>query len=258
MNPHLCRIVLRPRGPLEVLDLAFLLVRRHPRPFLTLTAWSVIPVALLLTVSCWLTQGAWVLALVPCLLAPLVHAPATVLASRLLFSEQATLREALTELGERLLPLALAWAQIGAAALLGVMSCGVLLLLAGPAVAWVTETALLERIGTGRAFRRSTRLAAQAPAHAIAASAGWLGMTMWGALAGEATGQALVSFVLQLGTPFGSLGQGIVTPWLLGGMLLVQPLFGVWRLLLYVDARTRAEGWDLQVGLRAAGLGARV
>jgi hypothetical protein len=257
MNPHNCRIVLRPRGPFEVLDLAFLVLRRHRRPFLTLAAWTVLPPALILTVSCWLTRGAWVLALGPCLLAPLIHAPATVLAGRLLFSERATLREAVTELGERLVPLGLAWLQVAAAVALGIVSCGALLLVAGPAVAWVTETALLERIGSQRALRRSMRLAAQAPAHAVAASAGWVGITMWGGVAGEAMGQAVVSFVLQLGTPFGTLVDGFATPWLLAGMLVVQPLYGVWRLLLYVDARTRAEGWDLQVWLRAAGLGAR-
>jgi hypothetical protein len=257
MNPHNCRIVLRARGPFEVLDLAFLLLRRHHKPFLALTAWTVLPPVLILTVSCWLTRGAWVLMFAPCLLAPLVHAPATVLAGRLLFSEQATVREALVELGERLLPLGMAWLQIAAAVALGVVSCGSILLVSGPAVAWVTETALLERIGTQRALRRSMRLAAQAPAHAIAASAGWVGMTMWGGVAGEAAGQAVVSFVLQLGTPFGTLLDGFATPFLLAGMLVVQPLYGVWRLLLYVDARTRAEGWDLQVWLRAAGMAGR-
>jgi hypothetical protein len=92
--------------------------------------------------------------------------------------------------------------------------------------------------------------------HAIAAAVGWVALTGWGAIVGEAAGQGIVSFVLQLGTPFGEATDGRATPFLLAGMLAVQPLYAVWRLLLYVDARTRAEGWDLQVALRAAGIAA--
>jgi len=253
VNPHLCRIVLRPRGPLEVFDLALTLIRTHPRPFLALTAWAVVPATLLLAVSCWTTDGSPALILAPCLLAPVVHAPATVLAGRILFSERATLRESLAELGGRLVPLALAWAQIAATTLGVLLSCGLLVLLT-PAVAWVTETALLERIGASRGLRRSVRLASHAALNAIAAALGWFALTSWGAVVGEAAGQGIVSFVLQLGTPFGALTDGRATPWLLAGMFAVQPLYAVWRLLLYIDARTRAEGWDLQVGLRAAGL----
>ncbi len=253
MNPHLCRIVLRPRGPLEVFDLSLALIRSHPGPFLALTAWAVVPTTLLLAVSCWTTGGSPALALVPCLLAPVIHAPATVLAGRILFSERATLREALAELGGRLVPLALAWAQIAAATVGVLLTCGLLILLT-PAVAWVTEAALLERIGAARGLRRSVRLASHAAAHAIAAAFGWVALTAWGGAVGEAVGQGIVSFVLQLGQPFGAVTDGVATPWLLAGMLTVQPLYAVWRLLLYIDARTRAEGWDLQVGLRAAGL----
>jgi hypothetical protein len=247
--------VLRPRGPLEVLDLAFLLLRTHPGPFLALTAWAVVPATLLLAVSCWTTNGSLALVAAPCLLAPVIHAPATMLAGRVLFSGRATLGEAVAELGTRLLPLGLAWLQIAAATAGVLLSCGLLVLLS-PAVAWVTEAALLERIGAARGLRRSMRLATHATMHAIAAAAGWVALTAWGAMVGEAAGQGIVSFVLQLGTPFGTAMDGRATPWLLAGMLAVQPLYAVWRLLLYVDARTRAEGWDLQVALRAAGLAA--
>jgi hypothetical protein len=253
VNPHLCRIVLRPRGPLEVFDLALALLRTHPGPFLALIGWAVVPATLLLSLLCWTTDGSLLLAFAPCLLAPVIHAPATVLAGRILFSEDATLKEALSELGGRLVPLALAWGQIAVTTLGVLLTCGLLILLS-PAVAWVTETALLERIGAARGLRRSVRLASHAAMHALAAAVGWVAITIWGGIVGEASGQGIVSFVLQLGTPFGALTEGQATPWLLAGMLVVQPIYAVWRLLLYIDARTRAEGWDLQVGLRAAGL----
>jgi hypothetical protein len=77
---------------------------------------------------------------------------------------------------------------------------------------------------------------------------------VWFAVTAEAVGQGLVSGVLQLGTPFGDVLLGEVTPFLILGILLSHPVYAIYRLLLYVDVRTRVEGWDLQVGLRAAGL----
>ena len=79
------------------------------------------------------------------------------------------------------------------------------------------------------------------------------GSLMWAAIAAEALGQNLVGFVFQLGAPFGSAPEDI-TPYLLAGLLVGRSLFAVYRLLLYVDVRTRVEGWDLQVQLRAAGM----
>jgi len=90
---------------------------------------------------------------------------------------------------------------------------------------------------------------------AVMGAASRWGFIVWFGLVGEATGQAMVGFILQLGEPFGALMYGDVTPYLLLGLLVSQPVHAVYRLLLYVDVRTRLEGWDLQVGLRAAGLG---
>ena len=58
----------------------------------------------------------------------------------------------------------------------------------------------------------------------------------------------------QRGRPLPSALEGVATPWLTAGILASHPVWALWRLLLYVDVRTRVEGWDLQVGLRAAGL----
>jgi hypothetical protein len=123
-----------------------------------------------------------------------------------------------------------------------------------PALAYMTETALLERVAVSRGISRTMRLAGARPSNALVTALSWWLLTAWFALVGEAAGQGLVGFVLQLGQPFGELAVDHVTPYVLGGVLVAQPLHAVYRLLLYVDVRTRLEGWDLQVALRAAGM----
>lgn len=255
MNPNLCRLALRPRGPLEVFDLCLRLIRAHPSVFGRLAALVVLPVALGTGLGAWLTGGHWVWLLVPVLAGPLLQAPFTLLGGRLLFSDAFTVRQVLRELLQR--PLALLavpfWVLLVEA--VGVLSCGAGLILL-PAMAFVTEAALLERADGSRIPSRAAKLAGLHPGIAVAAVLGWGTLTIWGGLVGEGAGQALVGSLLQIGRPFGSLSDGMVTPYLLAGALLAQPLFAVYRLLLFVDVRTRVDAWDLQVGLRAAGLAA--
>lgn len=257
MNPNLCRVVLRERGPLEVFDLAVRLLRAHPGPALRLLLATVALPALGFSVAAWLTDGHWALLPATLPLFPLLQAPATLLGGRLLFSDQVRVRDALREVARRPIALGVATLQRGVASLAGLVAFGVGLPFAMAATAWLTEAALLERVDASRGLRRSLRLSGANPGVAAAAVAGQLGLTAWGALVGETAGQGLVGFVLQLGEPFGSVTGGRVTPYLLAGVLAAQPLIALYRLLLYVDLRTRVEGWDLQVGLRAAGLGAR-
>ena len=254
MNPHLCRVALRPRGPLEVFDLSLRLIHAHAGRFLRLGLLFVLPWALLGGAAVALSElDVLVLVLLPLIFFPL-QAPATLLGGRLLFADTVSIRSVVYELTSMLRPLALAWAWQAGTLSLGV-GCGLVpLVIVLPVTAYITETSLLERVGAARSFRRSARLAGSNPGIALAASAGWVALTMWGALVAESGGQALIGFVLQLGQPFGALSTGQITPYMIFGILAVQPIYAIYRLLLYVDVRTRVEGWDLQVGLRAAGL----
>jgi hypothetical protein len=252
MNPNLCRVVLRPRGPLEVFDLSLRLLQAHAGVFARLAALVVGPFCLLFGLGAWLTDGhlAWLAA--PVLVAPALQAPFTLLGGRLLFADTFDVRQVLRELAAR--PGALlsvpAWSFL--AQLSGLAMCGFGWPITMAVAAFVAEAALLERSPAGRAMGRSLRLAGFNPGIAIAASVGWAVLTAWGA----AVGEAVVASILQLGEPFGKATNGLVTPYLLAGALLIQPVYAVWRLLLFVDVRTRVDGWDLQVGLRAAGLAA--
>lgn len=254
MNPNACRVVLRRRGPLEVFDLSLRFFQAHAATFARLFAVTVLPWAPVAALLCWWTDGAPALALIPLVAAPALQAPATVLAGRLLFAERVRVRDVLAEVVRR--PAATA-TVVGSWWLPWLLGCGVLAWLPAMRWCWATEVALLEEAPPGRVGTRSARLARLHIGVAASAVFGWYALTAWGAVAGEALGQAVTGTLLQLGEPFGNALDGRVTPFLLLGMFLAQPAYGVARLLLYLDVRTRAEGWDLQVALRALGIAAR-
>jgi hypothetical protein len=255
MNPNLCRIVLRERSPFDVLDLAFRLIRSRFWPLARLSAVVLLPPWLVLAFLCWMFSGHWAIAVIACAIAPIAQAPYTVLFGRMLFSDEVRLREVLFDV-IRAMPTLVAMSAVGVAGAMvaAVVSCGAFLPLVQGALMYAMEAALLERVGVERGLRRSWRLGfGHAGITTIGVLAFWV-LTAWLAIVAEAAGQAVVDKILMLGTPFGSAVALQTTPWLVGGMLLAQPLYAVYRLLLYVDVRTRVEGWDLQVALRAAGL----
>ncbi len=134
------------------------------------------------------------------------------------------------------------------------LTCFVALPIVQSALVYYLETTLLEQVGAVGALRRSIYLALGNPGIALMGAVSWWVLLVWFAVVAEAGGQAIVDFILQLGTPFGDARNGVVTPYMLAGLLLAHPIHAVYRLLLYVDVRTRVEGWDVQVALRAVGL----
>ncbi|TNE85768.1 MAG: hypothetical protein EP330_24335 [Deltaproteobacteria bacterium] len=269
MNPHLCRVALRPRDPFEVFDLTFRYLRERLGPLSRLGLLVLVPWMLVFTGLSWWFEGAFWLAPLALIPGPLLQAPFTLGGGRLLFGDDFAVPEITWQSLRRSTALWLGWALqgfgwalviaialasndiVGWAMFAGAMLGASFLGLFG---VFASEAVLLERVGLGRAIRRSGRLSAASGGGALAATMGRWFLVVWMGLVGESVGQALVGFVLQLGSPFGTLWDGYVTPYFLGGMLLAQPLSALYRLLLYVDSRTRSEGWDLQVSLRALGL----
>jgi len=254
MNPNQCRVALRPRGPLEVLDLQAVLWRSQGGIFAKLLALTVTPFAIVGAMLCWALDGHVAILLLPWVAGPVLQAPFTVLAGHLLFADSVPLKRVFADVFARAPLLLGAWLVEGLGWVISIASCGYGAFVIQPACLYLTETALLERVGSGRGLRRSLRLAGGHVGIALVGAASRWVFMVWCGLVGEATGQAVVGTILQLGEPFGSLMNGQVTPYLILGLLLSQPIHAVYRLLLYVDVRTRIEGWDLQVGLRAAGL----
>jgi hypothetical protein len=246
---QLCRIALRPRGPLESLDLALRAAREWWRPLAKLSAIVLVP--------CWIACTALLLAtgnnpwalLAPIALSPLVQAPFTVLGGRLLFAETVQIREVFAELWTRRGP----WGGALVIQAVGVLLCAPLLPIVTIPLVFVSECALLERVPFRRAFRRSSRLTGGYAGGAVVGVIGRWVLLAWAAVVAEASVLA-VSQILQVASPLPGALDGRGTPWMVAGILLSHPAWALWRLLLYVDVRTRVEGWDLQVGLRAAGL----
>lgn len=256
MNPNLCRVSLRPRGPLEVFDLAVRLLRTRSAPFGRMAALVLLPTWVVASVAAWLTDGHWGVLVVTWLAGIALRAPFTVLAGRLLFADDVSVLRVLLDLIGQAPSLLALWSLRTLAWGVAALTCFVGLIPIQAALVYLDETLLLERVAPARALRRTSLLAGRQAANFVfGVGAGWA-LDAWMAALGESVGQSLIGFVLQLGEPFGSALTLQVTPYALGGLLLGAPLFAVYRLLLYVDVRTRVEGWDLQVGLRAAGLDA--
>ena len=254
MNPNESRVVLRPRNPFEVFDLTWRFLRVRWEPLAAVAAWLLIPLSVLSVLLCWLTDGHPACLVLPALLALPLQAPFTILTGRLLFSDSVSPREVFSDCARLFPSLMLSWTV----RVLGWAATSVTCFLALPIMdtwlAYVSEAALLERVTASRGVRRSLRLASGNPLIALMAGGSMWLLAVWMGAAAELTGMFVVDTVLQLGSPFGRAQDGVVTPWLLIGLMASQPLAAVYRLFLYVDVRTRVEGWDLQIALRAAGM----
>jgi len=231
------------------------MVSTNARPVLLLAAVLVLPVWAPCAALAWfLPDLGWLAASLAFVFGVLVQLPFTVLGGRLLFSDDVSVREVLGASVGMLGSGLTVWCLYVLAVVLGGMMCFWGALFTVVPTLYLAETTLLERVSLSRALRRSSRLASAHPGTAGAGALGWFGLTMWFGVVGEYGMQGLLGMVLQLGSPFGHLLSGDVTPGLLLGIVAAQPAVAIYRLLLYVDVRTRVEGWDLQVRLRAAGL----
>lgn len=254
MNPNLCRVALRPRSALEVFDLTLIFARANGPVLLRLAAGLLVLPGLLFVGLCWAFDGHPALCVTPLPFVLLLQAPFTVIGGRLLFQTDASARAALRDvlaMSGRLLGVAFA-ALIGL--VLTALTCGYGGIPVLAAMLYVPETTLLERMPLARALSRSMKLTGGSFGVALVGAFAWVALTAWGAAVGEGLGQVVVDSTLQFGKPFGAVMAGQVTPFALTGSLAVQPLYALYRLLLYVDVRTRVEGWDLQVAFRAASL----
>jgi hypothetical protein len=246
-------IVLRPRTLAEVLDLAC-----RVSMSLALGLYARLSLVLLLPIfaGCLALKYAagwhWVAVFaVAALGGTLVQGVFTVGVGRLLFSEAVGARQALLLFGARL------GAYLGmlffsrALLLASALPFGFGLPFAWPRVFYAHEACLLEGAGPIDAIKRANRFVYDRVMATLGASLAILVTQAAMVVTTELLCQGLVSEVLQLGKPFGSLWPDAGSPYALAGLLLSFPYVATARFLLYIDGRTSSDGWDVQLKFMA-------
>ena len=249
MNLGAARVVLRVRTAADVLDLAAPFCLRNRRLTLALAAVVLGPALALCLLARyrlgWPWGGVWSLAVG---LGLLCEAPFTVAYSDLMFVAPNDVRTgAVLRRTLRRLPV-LAFARLLTTLIhVAALSLVLLVLYAGSVFLVVPEAVLLEGAGPFAAISRSGQALRGRVMAGVGVVVSLLLLPGAGMLAGELVGNTVVSMVLQLGEPFGTLFRNGGTPYALAGFFATVPLVAAARFLFYIDLRTRKEGWDIQL-----------
>jgi hypothetical protein len=253
MNVSHARVVLRERALVDVLDLTLRFLATHLDAYARLTAVLLVP-ALALSWAVGHEYGwawAWAVAIGSSMI---LQAAFTLLASRLVFEPTARVRDVLASFARssvRIVPLRLTQ-------LCTIVLGFAFLLVPGAAFAVATffllETTLLERSSTGTALARGFQIVGGRSGEAILALFALLALHVGAILLGDFAGRSILGDLLETAAPEPLLttGGGLLA---LAGFWLFVPYAATARFFVYLDMRTRAEGWDIQT--RFAAIAAR-
>jgi len=247
------RVAFRHRSLSDVLDLALRFVVVHRRAYVWVSLAAIVPLFAVSLAAGYLLgwHVSWAVALP---LSVAAEVPFTVLASRLVFEDQvsaravlaASLRDAPRVFFVRMLAAGLAAFGLFALLVPGFWLATIFLFL--------PEVMLLERATIGQAFGRAQRLASSDVSDVL------LGLMVLGlvpigsVVLMDVAGRTVIGELLQFRPPpaIWSAGGGVL-PTL--GLFAQVPYLATARFFLYLNIRTRAEGWDIQT--RFAALAAR-
>jgi hypothetical protein len=138
----------------------------------------------------------------------------------------------------------------------GVAVAGLPWLWMGPRLLFVVEAIVLERAGFRVALKRAARIAGARFGAALGAMVLLLVARVAATVLGDAGGREVLSQVLQIDPPRSLFDAG--GSWMaLAGFWLGLPLASTARFFVYLDVRTRTEGWDIQTRFAALAAGAR-
>lgn len=250
MNLGDSAVVLRPRAMSEIADLAFRLCFSLAFPlYLRLSFFSLLPaLGLCLTLHYW-ADFTWAQVwLVAILLVPVVEAPFSIAISQLMFSPTIGPRPVFALVRKRFGSLLWSLVIRAVGGLIGVLTLFILLPFVLIRLLMLDEACLLEGLSASRAYQRSHRLVESRGAGSGFLLVILLGMIRIGSvILTELTVDGLLGDLLQLGRPLGWLFSDGGSPFSLAGFFLAIPIVATVRFLYYIDTRTRADGWDVQL-----------
>lgn len=243
------RVVLRERAVVDVLDLALRFLVEHGAVYAK-TALLVLPPYIL--GSLWLARAfgpvaGWAFAI---FFAGHAGAPFTVIASRLVFEDDVRIFQTLLLTGRVAMRLFLVRLVIVSGGLVGAVFFvfpGVWFLSLS---LFVVEVTTLEHAAPAAALSRSLRLALRESGAALMALLLLTMLHFVVVLAADIGGRTIISALLETRPPEAMWGRGWSVLSLLGFWLFV-PYAATARFLVYIDIRTRSEGWDIQTRFTA-------
>lgn len=261
MNLGDSAVVLRPRTISEIADLGFRVSSSIAfRLYSRLALYTLLPAYILCMALRYWADFSWLQVwLVAALLVPFVEAVYSVAISQLMFSPTLGPRPVFALFRKRFG--ALIWSLVVrlVGAIIGVLTIFIMMPFVLIRLLLLDEACLLEGLSGNRAYERSHRLVENR-----GAGTGFLTVLLLGTIRvgsvilAEFLFDGIVKDLFQLGRPFGWLFRDGGSPASLAGFFLAIPLIATIRFLYYIDSRTRADGWDIQlrfhgIRLRAEG-----
>lgn len=247
------RVALRDRSVADVLDLALRFLVVEGRSYGAVALGSLVPLLAIALALGWKLGWAasWAVALP---LATIAEVPFTVLASRLVFQDRVSARDVLASArrdGPRVLLARLLAAALVAIGMLIFVVPGVWL---ASIYLFLSEVMLLERASIGQAFGRALRVASSAASEVIVAVLVLVLVSAGSVLLADIAGRAVFGELLQFRPPRPVWTEGGSVLAMIG-LFAAVPYVATARFFLYLNVRTRAEGWDIQT--RFAAIAAR-
>lgn len=263
MNLGDSAVVLRPRTISEIADLGFRVTFSLAFPlYLRLAFFTLLPAyGSCLLLRYW-AEFSWLQVwLVALLLVPFVEAVYSVAVSQLMFSPMLGPKPVFSLLRKRLG--ALSWSLVVrfVGAVISVLTLFILSPFVVIRLLLLDEACLLEGLSGHRAYERSFRLVESRGSGSAFLMVLLLGlMRVSGVVLAEVMSDGIIHDLLQLGRPLGWLFRDGGSPASLAGFFVAVPLVATVRFLYYIDTRTRADGWDIQLrfhGIRVRAEAAR-